>query len=244
MKTGTHSVQRMLKSYRSRHEPESRMLLTSVLAQRKGLLSEKQVNRILRLRNINLHLEIESSHHLGPFVPSLVQLFPESKFVFTTRECISWMDSLLNFTLEKDLSKKELQAAFGRGVRFDIGLSYSPHDGPLESLGFRPLRSYFRYWTEHNRTIISSVPAERLLTIKMRNLPKSADHLARFLGIDVSTISVTDSHRFKTKTKHHFLNSLDRQYVLDVAQEECELVHSSLFPGISIENDLNAILDS
>ena len=240
MKTGTHSVAGMFENYSNQHESTANLMISLTALKQQGTISPREIKGVLKGRDRYHWMEMDSSNFLAPFIDELVALHKDSKFILTVRDCITWVDSVFNYSLSL-YDQEEWNDMLGRKIKFDLGIEYTAHDQLLKTKGFRPLRAYFRQWRNHNAMVMDAVPEDRLLVLETKNLGQSGRQLAEFLGIPQSTLHLDRSHSFKTQHKFNVLSALDQEYVLDVAREECGSQMEQLFPEIPLESFLQAI---
>src|SRR6185437_3672777 len=133
-----------------------------------------------------MQLEMDSSYLNGEVIEFLARDFPESRFILTLRDCLSWVDSFTNFLL----NRPEFVGARKRHVQRHMALAFgeppyqfSRHERILEEVRLHPLRTYLRYWSDHNRKVLDVVPSERLQVIKTAEIGKSSRQLEKFFGI-------------------------------------------------------------
>lgn len=99
-KTGTTSVAKAFSgAYRAEHEPDLSRTFQLIRQLRKHQLDD--IAEQLVARDKDLNLEMEASHPSIFFVPYLVALFPQAKFIITVREPKSWLSSRLDFHYKK-----------------------------------------------------------------------------------------------------------------------------------------------
>ena len=225
MKTGTLSLGRMLNDcYKSAHEPEPEALARRIER------PPADPAGFLRARDRRLWLEMESSHLLVHFVEDLVELFPDALFVFTVRDCYTWMASYVNHHLghddTKDFWKRMRRLHFGPREGFD------PLERELEELGLFTVDGYLSYWQWHNARVLECVPAERLLVLRTAEISNRSEDLADFLGVPRNTISLKKSHSNRARKDSGVIERLDPDYLRQRAEALCEPMMQRLFPEI------------
>jgi hypothetical protein len=179
-KTGTNSLAQMFADrYRTAHEPEKQALLKLILerARYDHAAFCAEVRGVLD----PLALEMNASQLNGHILGSLLDLYPDAKFVLTLRDPASWASSFANHQLTRGrLAPDSLWARF-RDLRF-------AGDGSTGGNDVYPLERYLDYWLGRNLHAIGVVPQHRLLVVRTERLRDESPLLATFLGLDAATI--------------------------------------------------------
>lgn len=211
-RTGTTSLCRFFPDVRAWHEPDIKGLWEIVQTRRNG----RDVRQLLRKRDKELYLEIESSHLLAQVVEQLVAEFPKSKYVLTVREPTSWLESVLRW----ELTKPSLLTT----TPWKPVLEY--YYGPKDDYRFSWMKEHNLYlvdnylgaWKRHNERVLKFVPPERLLIVWTKDLTAKAQRIADFAG--VSTSPKTGRHNTSEHKVEPFWLS-DRKYVEEKSREIC-----------------------
>lgn len=222
-KCGTHSVAEMLAgACRSAHEPEPEALLPLIEAARCGRLTVDELRSFFLARDRRLKLEFESSHLLGSFVPHLVDIFPDARFVVLVRDCRTWIDSMINdqLNLRAWEGYKAWQDAVYDQYLVRTKRMFPPEERILRDLDLYPISHYIRYWREEVKSIVGCVPRDRLLVLRTEELPSSVDRIARFVGVPVSGVDLDKSHSYRSSRTHNVLDAIDASHV-------CRLIKSA-----------------
>jgi hypothetical protein len=227
-KTGTHSIDGLFReNYRSSHEPDWVKTIDMVLAKESGALSELNLRVYLRARDLDLWLEMESSNLMFHFLDVLLDEFPNSKFILTIRDPYTWLDSTLNTLMRKPLPPQWvpiLELRFRREP-----MQFAPEEQVLGEYNLYPLAALLTRWTEHNRTVLNTVPPERLLVVRTDQIGQSLPTLAAFLDIPVETLNPERAHLFRTPVKYNFLAEIDREYLDEQIQMHCSELLGAYF---------------
>ena len=231
-RSGTHSLAFMFaRHYRSAHQADFEKTNTLIRDWLEGNISQSVIKQILRTRDRILGLELESSHALHYWVPLLAELFEDAKFILPIRDPYGWLKSEINKTsMTKSPYWKMLHP-----YRYSCyGFEFQPPERPLEQQHrFYPLASYLSYWGDHNRYVIDSVPAERLLVIRTDRIAKDVPKLAAFLGIAPDSIDTSRAHSGQAAKKQiDVLSLVDRGYIESQVHHYCQDLMSEFFPDI------------
>lgn len=225
--------------YRSAHEPLAFDYFPRVYSRggNGGLQNPEALRRYLQARDDHLGLEMESSYFLFDATPILADMFPDARFILTTRDCYSWLRSVVN--RETRYSRPRTYPywlAWNR--RFTGGRTAHAllEDGRLPE---RPnellLRSYLEYWTHHHRVVQDAVPESRLLVIPTACLNESAGRLDEFLDLPVPLQRV-EAQNATTIARGDF-SDVDLDYLTGIAHECCGDVMAEHFPKIRHARD-------
>ncbi|MEC4984906.1 MAG: sulfotransferase [Oscillatoria sp. PMC 1068.18] len=191
-RSGTHSIHALFaENYRSWHEPYLPQLYSILSKKHLSEISFQEISQWLLSRDFKLWLEVEASHPLNFLVAELATTFPEAKFILTVREPVSWLKSEINKNLgtEGKLWRDLEKFRYGNEA-----MDYEPEERFLRDYGVYPTANYFKYWTQHNQRVLSTVNRENLLIVKTAEIPQSVARIARFIGIPAETLAVQKSH--------------------------------------------------
>lgn len=229
-KSGTHSLHSLFRRhYRSRHEKGARALIRLAIDRSQGRLDEDDVDRFVIAREDRLRTEFHASHLHRLILPQLVRLYPESRFILPIRDCYSWLDSWVNHELGRDPVLVDWyewrDLVFGKA-----GAGTPPEERLLGEFGLRPLRSYLRYWTDHNAFVLKSVPCDRLLVLKTPEIRERVPEIAQFLGIRAWTLDRSRSHQFQRTMEIPMLSYLPEGYLDELIREECGELMRRFYP--------------
>src|SRR5206468_2339366 len=192
-KSGTHSLGAIFeRSYAAEHEAKHRPMIQAVLDRAAGKMDDAQAEEFIRRRDRELGLEMDSSQLNGAFVDIMARLFPDAKFILTIRDCYSFLDSITDHTLARDVSQRWV--AF-RKQRFG-GFKHAPQERILAEQGLFPLDGYLTYWSRHNEYVLRHVPVERLLVVRTNEIRQSIPKMAEFLGIPANSLDAGQSHSY------------------------------------------------
>jgi len=198
-KTGTTSLAHVFQPFRWGDEFLFAESIERLIAWRDGGLDRNVMRRWLASRAEAGALEMDSASFNHYFLDILVELHPTARFVYTSRDAVSWADSLLNMGLRygthyRDRPWPEWQLALGRlmAPSFDPEHFFSPahlylalHPLAEELLGF---------YARETARIEAALPPERSLVIPTEDLSTSLGTLAEFAGLPGSALNEAGSH--------------------------------------------------
>jgi len=231
-KTGTQSLAGIFaRNCRSAHEPQCPQLVSLVLDVACGKTSRDAVRDFLVARDDQLELELESDGTLWHFLPELIELFPESQFILTIRDCYSWLDSVFDHNVNVDPE--------GFWGRFD-DLSYAawdfehePEEEILKERGLRTLGHYLSHWASHNQTVIDTTPCERLLVVRTDRIRETIPAMEVFLGLPEGTLDPRQSHLHRNPRKLDLLSEMNPEFVRERVATCCGTLMDEYFPELA-----------
>ncbi len=241
-KTGTTSVHAAFsQKYSSAHEPEGGLLFNRLLAYATGKINKSELTRFVKHRDRRLGLEMDSFWISYFFVDILVNEFSDAKFILTIRDCYSWLDSILEQDYYHHRWLKTHYSDFRKlkGIKLqDILFGYNefkhaPEEKILAENGLYTLDGYFRYWKEHNRRVIATVPKERLLIVKTKEINQDIPKIETFLGLTPGTLLTKARENVRhEKQKHNFLSKIDKDFLEEKANFHCKELMDKYFPDV------------
>ncbi|CAN5553521.1 hypothetical protein BH23BAC1_BH23BAC1_48150 [soil metagenome] len=225
-KTGTTSVASMFKdSYRARHEQEVEKTNRLVIDLLEGKIDNDKLSQFLKERDRRLNLEMESSHPLGYLSNYLATLFPNSLFIITVREPLSWLKSRLNFHYKvHPKAWNEYRDYFWT----QRNGSYNPEEKLLENYGLCSLDVYLSQYADHYRRVLEGVPEERRLIVRTSEIIEKIPDMAKFLGANPKKI--VGAHMKRSENKITPLDEIDENYVKGRIFYHCESLINQFFP--------------
>lgn len=247
-RAGTHSVAAMFGGYRAAHEPGGEVFLAEVLRYAGGKIEPSAMAALLRRRNRERWLEMEAAPFDLYVIELLAEVFPKARFILTTRDCYSWLDSVINDELSQGsgvsdqgsgsltdscprtpascLLKPGPRSDYRRLCFGDPKFTFAPEERVLREQGLWPLAGYFSYWAMHTQRVLKAVPASRLMVIDVTKLLERSADLAEFIGVPAGSLDLDQTHMFKVVRKFQVLSQLDPKFVRAKADEHCaELMH-------------------
>jgi len=227
-KSGTHSINSFVREpLTAAHELEKEQTISLILKANASKTDRQQINRFLVKRDRKYRLDIDSSQLNYFFLDALVSLFPKSRFILTVREPRAWLDSFVNHQLGRTVSPNWQKL---RDMRFRPDkFAHRPEDAPLKARGLYSLDGYLSYWREHNLRVPATVPSERLLILRTREIQDSIPRIARFLSIDAGLLDANRAHAFPAAGKFNVLDLLEPRYLDDRIAHYTHDVMSDLF---------------
>jgi len=230
-KSGAHSITHMLEErYMARHEAKERETVRFTLRSAAGELSPQEQRQYLHHRDRHMWLEMDASNLNIEFLPLLVELHPDAKFVLTIRKVLSWLDSDINHFFRHPFEPcwREIWDFRYQADRF----IHPPEEKVLQEKGLYTLDGYLSYWAWHNQLVLDHVPAERLLIIPTHEISQSTEKLADFLEIPHLHLNTARSHGFEGKEMFNVLAQLDPDYLQAKVRQYCQPVMERVFGAL------------
>jgi len=235
-KSGTHSIAGMFsKNVRAGHEMKALELTEKILALQEKQITEAQMAAWLHVRDRELALEMDSSPQNIRILDFLLREFPDGKFILTTRDCYSWLESVLNHDfLFQNIDERWLK---WRKAQHDPNAVHAPEEQSLKEKGLFPIDSYLANWDKHHRAVLAKVPAEKLLVVRVDEIKKRAHEIANFAGLPRYSVQLEETHKFKNPKKVPLLRDIDRDFLTRKAQKNCAEMMALFFPEIKSAAD-------
>ncbi|WP_144392659.1 sulfotransferase [Pleionea sediminis] len=228
-KSGTTSIAGMFnKNFRASHEPERRSIIYSIQEHYNKNISDDDFIHKLRKRDKRVWLEIESNCFLGYRIDLLYRAFPGAKFIMSVRSPRSWLDSMMNHTINYPPSSEDVikiwHSIFFRHSEFE----YTKFDHLLKDYNVYPIESYLRFWAKSIEDTLNTIPREQLLIVDTLNFDDSINNVVKFLDIQRSDLDFCSSHLNKAPEKYHLLEKIDDCYLREVIDNICTPIQYKL----------------
>jgi len=229
--TGTHSLQAIFDDYRTWHEPRMVRFMEIVRRRSEGDLTDSEARDILRGLDRRMWLELNSSYINHFLLELLIEEYPQARFIFTIRDCYSWLDSMFNQFLGRDPADYELQFKrwYGDSMTKEV---HKDEERVLEEHGLWPLDGWLRFWNEHNSNVLNLVPSDRLLIVRTPDIRDDIPRMADFLGVPVDTLIASRSHEHKAAKKFGLLSKIDGEFLSECVDKNCKDLMERFFPEI------------
>lgn len=208
-KSGTHSLSEIFKSfYYSCHERNYYSIIEKVIEGRTDF------QEILKRRYQNMDMDCSQ---LNIYLLKELLKDKDNKFILLIRDPYDWIESIINnskILLESESPELAIWRRYQK-CRFGEKQNFPKEEKILEDNGLFTIDNYLKYWFWYNKTVLTTVPKERLLIIKTKELSYSLNRIADFSGIDITTLPKEKSHVFKTLIKFDILPKINLIYLID-----------------------------
>jgi hypothetical protein len=213
-KSGTTSVAGLFdKNYRSSHEPERRSLIFFINDHYKQKITDEQYVAWLKKRDKRVWLDIESNCFLGYRIDLLYRAFPHSKYILSVREPLSWLDSMINHTINYSPASEDVIALWHKIFFRPDQYPHPSIEQPLQQAQVYSIEAYLRYWSMAINAVLETIPDDQLLIIKTNELQAKADKLASFLGVETHSLDFSSGHLNKAPAKYDLLEKIPPDYL-------------------------------
>ncbi len=238
MKTGTRSMSDLFSHYRTLHEfmhtRTPKKMFGVITDYRLHGVGREHLQKLLRKRDNEYLLEMDSAMYHSAYVDILADVFPQAQFICTLRDCRSWLDAVLNwYRGRRDVMPQRELPYVGRflGVNF-LGIEDSRLSAPrrLERL----VDELLRYWSEANTQVLTQLPPGRSLVVRTHELSNQLDAIAAFVGVPRETLNVAKSHENRRKRNYRIVERMDRAFMSECIQRHCAPLMEQYFPEFSI----------
>lgn len=201
-RSGCSSVMALFSNYNSVAEYKERESVELITAWKDGWISDCTLREYILVRHEAGQLEMDTASFNHFYLHILTDAFPDAKFIFTIRDCYSWVNSFLRMIsrwrkhfLDIGQEMPDWMLNYGRILFGEYDWSwFNSYEQLLKNLD--PLVEMFiKSWAELNFKILTLLPPDRSLIIKTPEISKSQSKLAEFIGIPVQNL-----------TEHHHIN--------------------------------------
>lgn len=235
IRTGTSSMAGIFSKYRSGHELLMDAATKLTKEYNEQVISKETLRQFIIERDLQLFLEMDSSHIHRLYLDILVEEFPSSKYIFTIRDCYSWLDAIINWILNHRIGEK------CKGSKILIGLDnfgcMDQNDMQSKIHGY--LKDFLSFWASANSNILKNIPRERSLIIRTHEISDKLEDISRFLDISPETLDRDKAHKFKAHRKFHMLHHIDYEFLNGSCKEYCSPLMEKYFPEYTLKMFLN-----
>lgn len=235
IKTGTTSMASIFSKYRSGHEKILGDTEKKIEKFVKQTISREQLRQFIRERDCKLFLEMDSSHIHRLYLNFLAEEFPWSKYIFTIRDCYSWLDALINWILthrinEKCPGGKDLFGMDNFGCMDEDDMQRNIHSH---------LEGFLSFWASANKDILEKLPLDRSLIIRTHEISDKINDIANFLDISPETLDRNQAHKFKARQKFNMLHRIDYEFLEISCKKYCTPLMEKFFPNYTLKDFFN-----
>lgn len=239
-KTGTQSLAALFRRYKSGHEFMFQETVQLIARQHEGLISDQLFRRHILHRDQVGGLEMDSASINHFYLDILMEEFPEAKFIFTIRDCYSWLNSFLNHVVRFSAMMPAGELMYGRvivGREFDLTAISSP-ESVVQRLP-EYLDGLLGYWSQSNQRILDLLPKQRSLVLRTHEISGAVEELANFIGVPPDSLDVKVQHVNHASTKFDFLRAMERNLLEEYSVIHCQELMARLFPEFSLDTFLS-----
>ena len=217
-------------NFRSAHEPDRSELLKMILLEANDLIQRDQFADYVRNRDKRLNLDFDSSWVNYFIIGHLVRAFPDAKFILLVRDCYTWVESIVNHMLARDIPAD---------VRKFMDWWFEPQTYPhkmeeqtLKENGLFSLECYLSCWKGHVTRVSEMIPSERLLLIRTHEIRDALDKVAQFLHVPRERLDDANCHLNKGTRGKHIGSLVDVTFLEDTVARVCGEVMRRYFPEV------------
>ena len=235
IRTGTSSIAGIFCKYRSGHELLMDSTTKMIKKYNKQMISKESLRQFARERDIRLFLEMDSSHIHRLYLDILVEEFPSSKFIFTIRDCYSWLDALINWILNHRIGEK----CKGSKILFGLDNFGCMDENDMQCNIHAHLKDFLSFWASANDNIIKTLPPDRSLVIRTHEISEKINEISNFLGISPETLDRSQAHKFKASRKFNMLHRINYEFLKNSCEEYCTPLMERFFQGYTLTDFLD-----
>jgi hypothetical protein len=235
-KSGTHSISNLFKPYyRTAHEPEPERALNVLMRFRAGTATEGELLEYLEDKDRRLGLEMDCASYNTLVAGRLAELYPRARFILSVRDCFTWANSAIN----QMLNNPQVFAYWSAWRTALYGrledCAYDHAEAILKQHGMWNLDKFYQVWADHYRTVLGTVPSDRLLLLRIQDLGQRNDEIAAFIGIEPDTLSTYGAKDFQTRRDFGLLTAVDPGFVTGRAQAICGDLMRTFYPDVACD---------
>ncbi len=216
-RSGCSSVMALFGNYKSIAEYKERESVELITAWKDGWINEETLRSYIRYRHEIGQLEMDTASFNHFYLHILIKEFPQAKFIFTVRDCYTWVNSFLKMIsrwkkhfLDIGQDMPDWMLNYGRILFGEYDWqwfnSYEDLQEHLDPL----VEMFIKSWAEYNSRVLNILPPERSIIIRTSEISCSQAKLADFVG--VPTDSITENHHINiAPDKIDLLKDFDRE---------------------------------
>lgn len=236
-KSGTHSICSMFsKNVRAGHEKQALQSIGIFFQWHEGRLSDAELMDWIQGRDTDLALEVDASWFNVLFIPFLVRKFPEARFVWTIRDCYSWLNSEFKRVLHIP-SRQPLRIKMRKFLHDPHNAAHAPEEAVLKENGLYTIDGYLSHWATHNERILTTVPGKQLLIVRTEQIRERAYEIADFAGLPRYAVQLNRTHEYRNPVQRDIIREIDRNFLEKKVEQHCRPLMSRFFPEIKSLDD-------
>lgn len=229
-RTGTSSMYSIFRNYHACHEFRFKKTSTHIQKFQRQEISKQEFDDFIinRLYQEGLH-EFDSASFSHFYLPLLLNLFPNAKFIFTIRDCFSWVNSVIDYTMTRKWNKVWLREYIS--FYFQIPDHLIGNIPEFQKDQKQYIEKLLIQWAVLNTKILEQLPSERVLILKTSDISKSLDKIACFAGVPVESLQQDPSHQNRSPQKLGTLQSVERDFIAPLYKRHCSRLMEKYFPN-------------
>lgn len=231
-KTGTVSLTALLgQKSRGAHEPHAYLYAQAWLKHCIETPSHDAWKDFLIRRSNSLQLDFEASGFLTLEATTLHELYPNTKFILSIREPLSWVRSMLRHIIKNRavIGHNYWEPAFKYYFPTEI---FPTEERPLQAQQLFSIQSLLNYWQRGNERAIQAIPTERLLILDTKKLSNSIGQLESFMDWEINSLERSKTHLHPKDSSADPLADIPDSYINQLAAP-----YSEYFRNLAIHTD-------
>jgi hypothetical protein len=206
--------------YRAAHEIDRKRMQAVATRVLLGELDpgSARVRTELRRRSVRYHLEVDVAGYMSVFGATLADMYTDAMFVLLIRDCFSWLNSAVDMRI-RNLHHPSNTHAYFHAKYGSYGHEFASEEAALQQAGLVPATSWLRSWAQTNQRVLDAIPSERLLVVRTEDLDTSAEVLAHFAGVPLSTVHAVHTNRNPSPTG--LVSEVPVSFVVEQARRYC-----------------------
>lgn len=210
-KTGTNSMASIFGKYRTEHEFMFQETIEQIAAWQEGTVSQESFKTYILYRDRQGNLEMDSASFNHHYLDILRREFPEAKFIFTVRDCYSWLNSIVNMSLSNGNSIPDWMLMYGKlFVGYEVDrTTISSSQAILDKLP-STIDQLLEYWQKSSQRILDFLPPEHSLIIPTHKISQSLEQIANFVGVSPQSLVEQANHSNQAPPGYDWLKYIDQ----------------------------------
>ncbi len=220
-KTGSSSIYAMLYNFGPNHEFMFAEAMNTIWMRTKENLPDEAWHDFINSRNHANEFKPDISTFNHYFIPSLSNTEQNVKYIYSFRDCKSWINSFVNFTAyQLAVLPSEIWHEMYVDLLFEKTI-LKPEFGNIERVIEKAnlfIPKLINYWINQNNKILDFIADKDVLLLRTNEISSNVLNLAAFLEVDTSLIDAKRTHENKgpnttdwTKDHAHFFDSYHPQ---------------------------------
>ncbi|WP_226572780.1 sulfotransferase [Microseira wollei] len=235
-RTGTTSIAAIFGRYRSEHDFMFEETMAQIAAWQEGQISPELFEEFILERDEQGQLELDSACFNHHYLHIFIKNFQQAKYIFTVRDCYSWLNSVLNMGLRYADGIPDWMLMFRRYSKFYIGyeidsLAVSSRQAMLQEMP-KVIDGLLSYWQKSNQRILDLLPPERSLIVPTHKLSQSLEQIANLVGVTPESLIEEAKHSNQAPPGYDWLKYIDQDLLEERCSFYCGSLMERLFPDL------------
>ena len=229
-KTGTVSLYGVFKNYASKHEFLQWDTNCKTIDFQQNKISTEEFSEFIDYRDSLGCMELDSAYFNSKYINTLLNLYPESKFIILFREPASWVKSHINYFMP--LERSAIHAIESdNGFPFDI----PPGDQQIRDELINNIEKYievpFKSWARAFDKILDetkSLDKDRILFVNTSNIDNNISNFSRLANVEIESLISENKHLNKANYTINVLDLVGKENIDGIVKKHCLDIYKKL----------------